>query len=218
MPYGCRRFLIRGCRIKAAFPVILAALGGSGILLSLPEMTLAQFKMPDQGSARVHISSQLAHLTFSELPATVTNGQMYYVDDGAPGTPCTGGGSGAVATGKGGVWSCGPIPGGTGTPSSVSCSSQGSFVGLGHFTDGSNNNAGSFTTPDTASDVDNCTVTFSTPAPSPRMCIWSAANVDASATMVPSADTSTTTTAKLDFEASGGNTSGGPLTISYICF
>ena len=182
------------------------------------EMALAQFRMPDQKPARVHASSQLPHLKFSQLPATVTNGQMYYVDDGAPGTPCAGGASGAVATGKGGVWSCGPIPGGTGMPSSVSCSHQRAFVGTGVFTAGSNNNAGSFTTPNTSTDVDNCTITFSTPAPAARLCLWNVANADASATTPPHADNTTATTAKVDFASAGSNTSGGQLTIGYICF
>jgi hypothetical protein len=125
VPYGRRRFLIGRQRIDTSLRGILAVLGAGAILMSLPEMAPAQFKMPDQKSARVHISSQLVHLNFAQLPATVSNGQMYYVDDGAPGTPCVGGGSGAVATGKNGAWSCGPIPGGTDTPSSVSCSHQG---------------------------------------------------------------------------------------------
>src|SRR5690348_7379885 len=50
------------------------------------------------------IAPQLVHLKFANLPATVTNGQFYYVDDGTPGVPCTGGGAGAVATGIAGQW------------------------------------------------------------------------------------------------------------------
>jgi hypothetical protein len=215
VPYGCRRLLIHGRAIKKAFRVIVATLGSAGILLSLPETSPAQFKMPDQKSGS---SRQLVHLNFAQLPATVTNGQMYYVNDGAPGTPCSGGGNGAVAVGDGGVWSCGPIPGGSGIPSSVSCSYQGTLVGAGGFAAGSNNNAGSFTTPNTGIDVDNCTVTFSTPSPAARVCIWSATNADASATVAPRADTSTSTTAKVDFPSAGSNIAGGPLTIGYICF
>ena len=52
---------------------------------------------------------QLVHLQFSQLPASVTNGQMYYITDGAPGTPCKGGGSGAIAMGVNGKWVCGNI-------------------------------------------------------------------------------------------------------------
>jgi hypothetical protein len=218
MPHSCRRFLISARNIKAALTGILAALGASGILLSSPDMVLAQFKMPDQKIGRAHVSPQLVHLSFSRLPAAVTNGQMYYVDDGASGTPCTGGGSGALAIGIGGVWSCGPIPGGTGTPSGVSCSHQATFVGIGSFTASSNNNTGSFVTPNTDIDVDNCTVTFSTPGPAPRRCIWSATNADASASFQPTPDVSTSTTAKVDFASAGSNTAGGPLTITYICF
>jgi hypothetical protein len=218
VPYGCRRFLTRGRGIKPRLRVILAALAGSAILLSLSEMAGAQFKMPDQKTARPHITSQLVHLNFSQLPATAANGQMYYVNDGAPGTPCIGGGTGAVATRDGGVWNCGPIPGGTGKPSSVSCSHQGTFVGEGVFTAESNNNAGRFTTPNTSTDIDNCTVTFSTPAPAARQCIWSATNADASATVAGLPDSTTSTTAKVDFPSAGSNTAEGPLTIGYICF
>jgi pectate lyase-like protein len=53
------------------------------------------------------ISPQLVHRNFAQLPSTVTNGQMYYVDDGATGTPCRGGGSGAIAMGVNGRWVCG---------------------------------------------------------------------------------------------------------------
>jgi hypothetical protein len=53
------------------------------------------------------ISPQLVHLNFYKLPAAVTNGQLYYLDDGAPGTPCKGGGSGAIAMGVNGRWVCG---------------------------------------------------------------------------------------------------------------
>ena len=218
MPYGCCRFLIGGNRINAALRVIIAALSASAILLSLPESVPAQFKMPDQKSGYVRSSTQLVHLNFAQLPAIATNGQMYYVNDGAPGTPCISGGTGAVATRNGGMWNCGPIPGGTGTPSSVTCSHQGTFVGEGSFTADSNNNAGHFITPDTSTDVDNCTITFSMPAPVARQCIWSATNADASATVAAPADSATSTTAKVDFPSAGSNTAGGPLTIGYICF
>jgi hypothetical protein len=54
-----------------------------------------------------NISPQLTHIYAYQLPATVTNGQLYYVADGAPGTPCRGGGSGAIAMGVDGKWTCG---------------------------------------------------------------------------------------------------------------
>ena len=56
------------------------------------------------------ITPQLAHIFFYQLPAIVTNGQMYYVTDGANGTPCAGGGTGAFALGVNGQWSCGSTP------------------------------------------------------------------------------------------------------------
>ena len=64
------------------------------------------------------IAPQLVHIFFYQLPAIVTNGQMYYVTDGANGTPCAGGGNGAFALGVNGQWSCGS------TPSSVQNLSQ----------------------------------------------------------------------------------------------
>jgi hypothetical protein len=88
---------------------------------------------------------------------------------------------------------------------------------MGSFTAGSNNNAGSFTTPNTSIDVDNCTVTFSTAAPAARLCTWSATNADGSATMASRADTTTSTTAKVDFASAGSKTAGGPLIIGYTC-
>jgi len=217
VPYCCRRFLIRKRGIKRMLRVI-AAFVASGILLSLPQAAQLQLTTVDQKTASVNISPQLTQISFSQLPATATNGQMYYVTDAAPGTPCVGGGSGAVATRIGGVWSCGPIPGGTGTPKNVSCSHQGTLVGTGSLTAGSNNNAGTFTTPNTGTDVDNCTVTFSTPAPAARRCIWSVTNADASSTIAPFAATSTSTTAKVDFASAGSSTAGGLLTIGYVCF
>jgi len=51
-------------------------------------------------------SPQLVHLYFYQLPATVTNGVMYYINDGSITSPCAGGGTGAVATGVNGVWNC----------------------------------------------------------------------------------------------------------------
>jgi len=53
------------------------------------------------------IAPQLVHINFAQLPATAVNGQLFYVVDGAPGTPCRGGGSGAVAMGVNGQWACG---------------------------------------------------------------------------------------------------------------
>jgi hypothetical protein len=207
LPYCCLGSLNGQRGTRTTLGVIVAIIAGA-ILLPLPEPVMAQLS----------ISPQLSQISFSQLPPTAANGQMYYVVDAAPGTPCVGGGSGAVATGVGGVWSCGPLPGGTGTPKNVSCSYQTTLVGAGNFTAGSNNNAGAFTTPSTATDVDNCTLTFSTPAAGPRRCIWSASNADASATLAARADTSTSTTAKVDFPSAGSNIAGGPLTIAYICF
>jgi hypothetical protein len=163
VPDGCRRFLIRG-GIKAAFWIILAALGVAVTLMSSAEMARAQFNMPDQKNSRPHSSS-----------------------------------------------------GGTDAPISVSCSQQDTLVGAGNFTASSNNNAGSFTTPNTDTDMDNCTVTFSTPALAARTCNWSVKNADASAVMAGVPDASTSTTAKVDFAPSGSNDAGGPLTITYIC-
>jgi hypothetical protein len=60
-------------------------------------------------SGSVPISPQLVHLNFSQLPSTVTNGQVYYLNDGAPGTPCKGGGGGAIAIGVANQWMCTPI-------------------------------------------------------------------------------------------------------------
>ena len=145
----CRSFVSRRLGTKAALQLIVTLIAGAMVLL-LPEIALAQFS----------ISAQLTQIRFSQLPASSANGQMYYVVDAAPGTPCLGGGSGAVATAIGGVWSCGPLPGGTAAPKSVSCSDQATLVGTGSFTAGSNNNAGAFSSPNTATDVDNSTVTF----------------------------------------------------------
>jgi len=64
-------------------------------------------------------SPQIAHVLAANLPASVTNGLLYYVDDGLPGSvPCQGGGSGAIAQGINGVWTCG-APGGGGTPTTA---------------------------------------------------------------------------------------------------
>src|ERR1700758_305740 len=52
------------------------------------------------------ITPQLVHLNFYQLPATATNGQLYYVNDGIAGSPCQGGGTGAIAYGVGGQWFC----------------------------------------------------------------------------------------------------------------
>src|SRR6516162_4235925 len=55
-------------------------------------------------------AAQLVQINFSQLPSPVVNGEMFYVNDGIPGTPCTGGsingGVGAIATGINGVWVC----------------------------------------------------------------------------------------------------------------
>jgi hypothetical protein len=166
------------------------------------------------------ISPQLVHLTFAQLPVTVVNGQSFYLDDGAPGAPCAGGGTGAVATGVNGVWSCGQ-GGGTaglgGSPTSVSCYHLTTLVGTGAFVSGSTNSAGSFTTPNSMTDSDNCTVTFSRAAAASRICIWTARNSDSSQVLQAVADTATTTTAKVDFNSSGATSAGHPLTIGYSC-
>jgi len=154
------------------------------------------------------ISPQLVHILFSQLPATVTNGQLFYVTDGAPGTPCAGGGTGAIAQGINGVWSCGPVPGGPAAPTSVSCSHKNTVVGAGSFNSGSTNYAGSFTTPATTTDVDNCTVTFSIPSANNRICSWRVANGDGTASVPGVADISTTTSAKVDFPSAGATTGG----------
>jgi hypothetical protein len=58
-------------------------------------------------SGSTQSSPQLVHLYSYQLPSTVVNGQLYYVNDGAPGNPCKAGGSGAVAMGVNGQWVCG---------------------------------------------------------------------------------------------------------------
>jgi hypothetical protein len=60
----------------------------------------------DRFSGAVATSPTLAPLHLFQLPAAVSNGQMYYLVDGTPGVPCTGGGSGALAMGVGGKWVC----------------------------------------------------------------------------------------------------------------
>ncbi|MBV8774411.1 MAG: hypothetical protein JO166_19060 [Deltaproteobacteria bacterium] len=165
------------------------------------------------------VSPRLVPITFSQLPATVTNGQLFYVTDGAPGTPCAGGGPGAIAMGLNGVWSCGPVPGGIQAPTSVSCSHKTTVVGAGTFGAGATNYAGNFTTPNSTTDVDNCTITFSTPAASNRICAWRVSNADGTLSEAGVQDTSTTTTAKVDFASGGGTvTGGGKLTVGYTCF
>jgi Pectate lyase superfamily protein len=52
------------------------------------------------------IAPQLVHLNFASLPATAVTGQLYYINDGAPGNPCRGSGSGAIAMGMNGRWVC----------------------------------------------------------------------------------------------------------------
>jgi len=52
------------------------------------------------------IAPQLTHLYFYQLPAAPVTGQMYYLIDGTPGVPCKGGGSGALAFGVNGKWTC----------------------------------------------------------------------------------------------------------------
>ena len=165
------------------------------------------------------ISPRLVPITFSQLPVTVTQGQLYYVTDGAPGTPCAGGGPGAIAMGMGNVWSCGPVPGGISAPTSVSCSHKATVVGAGTFASGATNYAGSFTTPNSNIDVDNCTITFSTPSANPRICAWRVANADGTGSQAGVQDVTTTTTAKVDFASAGGTvTGGGKLTVGYTCF
>lgn len=52
-------------------------------------------------------ASNLPHITFSNLPGTVSTGQLYYINDGTPGSvPCTGGGTGTIAMGIGTQWVC----------------------------------------------------------------------------------------------------------------
>jgi len=53
------------------------------------------------------ISPQLVHINFAQLPAAAVNGQSFYINDGAPGLPCRGGGAGAIAIGVNGQWVCG---------------------------------------------------------------------------------------------------------------
>lgn len=58
---------------------------------------------------------------FALLPGGAANGTAIFISDGTPGTPCTGGGSGALAVRNAGVWNCAQINGtggggGGGTP------------------------------------------------------------------------------------------------------
>ena len=53
------------------------------------------------------ISPRIVQVPFASLPSE-TDGRLFYVTDGTPSTPCTGGGSGAIAVGVGGVWNCLP--------------------------------------------------------------------------------------------------------------
>jgi hypothetical protein len=63
------------------------------------------------------IAPQLVHIFFFQLPAIVTNGQMFYVIDGVSGSnPCAQGGGGAVAQGIAGAWVCGTGGGGGSNP------------------------------------------------------------------------------------------------------
>ncbi|MBV8357003.1 MAG: hypothetical protein JO189_03575, partial [Deltaproteobacteria bacterium] len=59
--------------IRAAFLLIFAALGGSGMLLSLPKIALAQFKTPDQKSIRANIIGRAG----VKAPAKTVN-EAYY--------------------------------------------------------------------------------------------------------------------------------------------
>lgn len=165
------------------------------------------------------ISPVITSITFSQLPGTVQNGKVFYIQDGAPGTPCTGGGQGAWATGVNNQWNCGPIAGGPGAPTSVTCNHLNTIVGSGTFLAGANNASGSFTTPSSTTDVDNCTINFSVPSANNRVCQFGIRNVDGSASSAGVADTATTTSAKVDFPSAGGTVSGtNKLTIAYECF
>ena len=164
------------------------------------------------------ISPVWVAIHFANLPASVQNGQVFYLIDGAPGTPCAGGGTGAIAQGINGIWACGLVPGGTAAPTSVSCSYATTVVGAGTIGAGATNYAGFFTTPNSSTDVDNCTLTFSIPSATNRMCRWNVRNTDRSANVAGAPDTSTMTTAKVDFPSAGSTSVGGVLTIEYVCF
>jgi hypothetical protein len=170
------------------------------------------------GADTTGISPVWVPINFANLPATVQNGQIFYLIDGAPGTPCAGGGTGAVATGVNGQWSCGTVPGGPAAPTSVSCSYASTVVGNGTIGAGSTNYSGFITTPNSAADVDNCTITFSVPSATHRMCRWNVHNADRSANVAGAPDASSTTTSKVDFPSAGSTSAGGALTIEYQCF
>ena len=79
-------------------------------------------KLNDKLSGADTISPQVVHLQVGQLPTTVVNGQLYFADDGTPGTaPCTGGGGGSLVVGMSGQWSC---QGGGGGGSVVTSGSQ----------------------------------------------------------------------------------------------
>lgn len=58
-------------------------------------------------------------VTFANLPASPADGTEIYVSDGSATTPCTGGGTGALATRVNGVWNC-ATSGISGTPTAGS--------------------------------------------------------------------------------------------------
>jgi hypothetical protein len=106
---------LSGGEILAAIILLisLAATGAFAQYSPIPNYTgiLAgqQFRNAINGmfSGSTQSSPQLVHLYSYQLPSTVVNGQLYYVNDGAPGNPCKAGGSGAVAMGVNGKWVCG---------------------------------------------------------------------------------------------------------------
>lgn len=72
-------------------------------------------------------------VTFAQLSAmTRTNGWEYYVSDGSPTSPCTGGGTGALAVRVNGAWNC--STGGSGAPGGsngqIQYNNSGAFGGL----------------------------------------------------------------------------------------
>lgn len=164
------------------------------------------------------ISPKITGILFSQLPAAAANGQVYYVRDAAYGTPCIGGGPGALAIAVNGIWVCGQLPGGPAAPNGVTCSHQSTVVGAGAIIGGSTNNAGFFTTPISTVDVDNCTIVFSVPSPNNRLCAFQVSNFDNSVSIAGVAGTQTSTTAQVNFASGGGTTTSKPLTIDYSCF
>jgi hypothetical protein len=101
--------LVTAARAYAQYKPIPNFGAGGAVVPDVPGSAGYQFRnaLNNKLGGQDTIAPQLVHLNFAQLPAQVVNGQSYYINDGAPGTPCKGGGSGAVAMGVNGKWICG---------------------------------------------------------------------------------------------------------------